>query len=79
MPKDITGKYRDFELLKPDGTPLPFDEPVFILRAQDILAPIAVMYYAGLYEVSTGDLRHAAEIRMFARNMTTWPTRKLPD
>lgn len=79
MPRDITGKYLDFDITKPDGTKIPHDEPVFILRAQDLLAPVAVMQYADLYEAVTGDSHHAGTIRAFAKSMTTWTPRKLPD
>lgn len=79
MAKDVTGKYLIVDVQKADGTWIPDDEPVFILRAQDILAPIAVAYYADLYEAATGDFHHASEIRAFAQVMTTWSPRKLPD
>lgn len=79
MPVDPTGKYRAIIVVKQDGTLLPDDEPVFVLRAQDILAPAALMQYADLYEAVTGDSHHAGNIRDFARVMTTWEPRKLPD
>jgi len=79
MSWDVTGKYKRVEVEKQDGTLLPKDEPVFVLRAQDILAPIAVDYYARLFELATGDAHHAHELRSFAKVMTAWHPRKLPD
>lgn len=79
MAKDVTGKYQIVDVQKTDGTWIPDDEPVFVLRAQDILASIAVMQYADLYQAATGDFHHSSEIRAFAQVMTTWSPRKLPD
>ncbi len=79
MAKDVTGKYSEVHVVKADGTPIPDDEPVFVLRAQDILAPIAVHHYARLFYGATGDYHHSSEIHAFAQVMTTWEPRKLPD
>lgn len=79
MLKDIGGKYQDFKLNKADGTPVPDDEPVFILRAQDVLAPHIVRLYANLYGDVTGDARHARELNAVASAMSAWPDRKIPD
>jgi len=62
-----------------DGKPIPSEEPRFILRAQDVLAPIAVRYYADLIEGATGDFKSAQQIRTFAEIMANWRPRKLPD
>jgi len=72
-------KYRKVIVYKEDGTRIPEDEPVFVLRAQDILAPIAVRFYADLVQGATDDFRAAAQIRNVASLMAGWPTRKLPD
>lgn len=79
MPKDLSGKYKDFHIEKVDGTPIPDDEPVFILRAQDVLAPIAIHYYARIFYGAVGDYHHASEIHAFAQAMTAWEPRKMPD
>lgn len=55
------------------------DEPIFILRAQDILAPIVVKYWATLASdagVSGNKCRGAWDL---ANAMKQWPDRKLPD
>jgi hypothetical protein len=72
-------KYRKVIVEKEDGTRIPEDEPVFVLRAQDILAPIAVRFYAELVLGATDDFRKAVEIQNIASLMTGWKKRKLPD
>lgn len=67
-------------ITKADGTPIPHNEPLFILRAQDKLAVRTVQYYAKLLAQQVGEnneelkhiLGHAAE-------MDAWPIKKLPD
>ena len=72
-------KYRKVEVEKFDGTKIPSDEPVFVLRAQDILAPLAVRYYADLVEGATANEKAAQQIRVFAKMMANWQKKKLPD
>lgn len=65
------------------------DEPLFVLRAQDVLAPDVVRQWAdGLHTVRCGYADHSrfdctlpkvVEARALARKMEAWPTRKLPD
>lgn len=62
-----------------DGRDIPSDEPIFILRAQDVLAPIALRFYADLVQGAIGDFRVAEQIRDFALIMASWSPRKLPD
>lgn len=50
---------------------IPEDEPVFLLRAQDIHAPSTLRYYAKLLEES-GDNEMAEELRTHARQMIVW-------
>ena len=72
-------KYRRVTIEKQDGSYVPEDEPVFILRAQDVLAPIAVRYYADLVYATTGNIAVAGQIRNVASLMAAYPTKKLPD
>ncbi len=54
-------------------------EPIFILRASDILAPIVVKYWAQIASdagVSSNKCRAAWDL---ASAMIHWSTRKLPD
>src|ERR1700730_3563327 len=53
------------------------DEPVFILRAQDIFAPDLVREWADLAEECAPE--KAREARALAALMEDCPTRKLPD
>ncbi len=61
--------------------PIPADEPVFLLRGQDAMAPAAVrrMAYAlgGLKDTRTAELVTA--ILKQAEQMEHWPVSKLPD
>ena len=72
-------KYHRVTIEKQDGSYVPRDEPVFILRAQDVLAPIAVRYYADLVYATTDNFAVASEIRHVAALMAAYPTKKLPD
>lgn len=57
------------------------DEPCFVLRGQDFLAPIAMRFYADLVEGAIpppGGRNMAANIREQAERMASWPPRKLP-
>ena len=56
------------------------DEPVFILRAQDIIAPYCVEKWVDVYEGMGGAATKAAEARAVAEQMVKWTgTRKFPD
>ena len=50
---------------------IPEDEPVFLLRAQDVHAPSTLRHYAKLLEES-GDREMAEELRSHARAMVVW-------
>lgn len=55
------------------------EEPIFVLRAQDILAPYCVRYWAerAIYEgVPANKIDEALEL---ADKMEEWPNRKIPD
>ena len=56
------------------------DEPIFILRAQDLIAPHCVNEWARVYEGMGGTATKAAEARAVAEQMVKWTgTRKFPD
>lgn len=62
-----------------EETLIPPDEPVFLLRAQDIVAVAALKTYrlvAGVSGVSDDMLR---TIDQQVRNFEAWPTKKVPD
>ena len=50
---------------------IPLDEPVFLLRAQDVHAPSTLRFYAKLLE-EAGDKGMAEELRNHARQMVVW-------
>jgi hypothetical protein len=50
---------------------IPDDEPVFLLRAQDVHAPSTLRFYAKLLE-ENGNLDMADELRLHARQMVIW-------
>jgi hypothetical protein len=50
---------------------IPDDEPVFLLRAQDIYAPSTLRFYAKLLE-EDGNKDMADELRLHARQMVIW-------
>jgi hypothetical protein len=50
---------------------IPEDEPVFLLRAQDVHAPSTLRHYAKLLE-EAGNLPMAEELRAHARQMIIW-------
>ena len=54
------------------------DEPVFILRGQDVLAPITIRFYQELRR-SAGDREGAEDINLAIKRFEVWGTKKLPD
>ena len=50
---------------------IPQDEPVFLLRAQDIHSPSTLRFYAKLVEES-GNIKMAEELYNHARQMVVW-------
>jgi hypothetical protein len=50
---------------------IPENEPVFLLRAQDVYAPSTLRYYAKLLE-EDGNSEMAEELRNHARQMVVW-------
>jgi hypothetical protein len=50
---------------------IPDDEPVFLLRAQDVHAPSTLRFYAKQLE-ENGNMEMAEELRLHARQMLIW-------
>lgn len=63
-------------LLESEG--FPPDEPLFLLRGQDDLAPEAVEFYAATVQERGAPL-NVERILGIARTMQAWQPRKLPD
>ncbi len=57
---------------------IPDDEPIFIFRAQDALATIAIRFYQELRR-SIGDKEGADDIELAIKRFNAWDTKKLPD
>lgn len=54
------------------------DEPIFVLRAQDKLAPILVRLWCELADLHGADLPKIQGAMELADKMEAWPTRKFP-
>ena len=50
---------------------IPVDEPVFLIRGQDIFAPDTLRFYANLV-AQNGNIKMAEELRQHARSMLIW-------
>lgn len=68
----------DYNRIQDPAGKIPSDEPVFLLRAQDELACLAVAYYASLCEKAQAP-ETAAKARAHATRMAEWPKKKTPD
>ena len=55
------------------------DEPIFVLRAQDMLAPVIVRQWAMLAKHCGCAEEKVQEAINLAERMEKWPTRKYPD
>jgi hypothetical protein len=58
---------------------IPDDEPIFILRAQDKLAPALIYAWAHLAIDHGASADKYAEATLLANQMNQWPKRKWPD
>ena len=61
-----------------DELGFPPDEPLFLLRGQDTLAPDTVIFYASLVDARDADL-DIGHLKQHANRMRAWQPRKLPD
>lgn len=58
---------------------IPREEPVFLLRAQDALAPLAVRAWADSVDKCGGSKAASDAARQHAERMDAWLPKKLPD
>lgn len=66
--------------MKKSSTPPPPDEPVFTLRAQDVIAPSVVRLWADMAELMGVDVEKVAKAREIALHMDHWSgDKKCPD
>ena len=68
----------DYNRIQDPAGLIPDDEPVFLLRAQDELACMAVAYYAELCKRCQA-LPVAMKAQAHADRMKAWPVKKVPD
>lgn len=59
--------------------PIPMDEPVFLLRAQDETAAFVVDHWASKNEAKGGSPELVGTARAHAELMRQWPVKKLAD
>jgi hypothetical protein len=55
------------------------DEPIFVLRAQDKLAPAVVQYWIDLARSQGTPEPTLQEAERCMASMEAWPTKKVPD
>ena len=70
--------YNRFLSQDPSGKIHP-EEPVFLIRAQDVVSGDAVRAWAELHERARGSLELARSAREHAAKMDAWPQKKLAD
>lgn len=68
----------DYNRIQDPAGKIPENEPVFLLRAQDECAAMAVHFYAWLCR-QKGAFEVASAADDHARAMREWPTKKVPD
>lgn len=75
------GQHPPFVPITTNGTTrvIPADEPVFLIRGQDIVGAAAVLAWADLAEEAGAALDIVDRARDHARAMDEWPKKKVPD
>ncbi len=58
---------------------IPHNEPVFLIRAQDIVSGDAVRAWANLHDLAGGDPTLSRLAREHANLMDSWPKKKQAD
>lgn len=72
----------DYDRIQDPGGKIPDDEPVFIIRGQDLAAVPTLLFYATLVETLGADPVLVAAVRAHADRMNWWQherCRKVPD
>jgi hypothetical protein len=72
----------DYDRIQDPAGVIPEDEPVFLLRAQDVLAPAVVRAWADSAEANGAEGHMVAAARHHARQMERWQGQhgfKVPD
>ena len=69
----------DYQRIQDPECLIPADEPVFLLRAQDACAAVAVDAWANAAELSGASREIVASARKQAERMRLWPKHQTPD
>lgn len=72
----------DYQNIQSSETTIAEDEPVFLLRAKDMLAPATLEFWAGKLDEAGGDPETSEHVRQWAALMRTWQeanVSKIPD
>lgn len=72
----------DPSLLAPGGTPIGADEPVFLLRARDVIAPVVLQFWAQRLRLAGGEPATVQRVLAHAQLMRDWQKEngsKVPD
>lgn len=78
----IDNKYGKITFEKEPGTPIPDDEPIFVLRAQDEEAPETIIDYAKKCERAGSPQEHVNAVMEVYDTFMDWQrthTTKVPD
>lgn len=73
--------YQNIQEIVTNGTlrRIPAEEPVFLIRGQDVVSGDAVRAWADLAEAIGADPEIIKIARMQAEKMDSWPKKKIPD
>ncbi len=69
----------DYNRIQDPAGLIPENEPVFLIRGQDIFGATAVRLYAALAEEGGADPELVASAKAHAKLMEEWSVQKMPD
>ena len=70
---------QDYDRIQDPEGKIPADEPVFLLRAQDVFAAPTIEYWARQVESYGGSPNIVKLAREQSLRMAKWPKHKIPD
>ena len=70
---------KDYNRIQDPENKIPEDEPVFLLRAQDRISDVVVLFWAETNDKFGGDKELSQMAREQAAKMSLWPKRKMAD
>lgn len=71
---------KDYNRIQDPESIIPFDEPVFLVRGQDILGASTARFWADEAELTQKvDPEMISLVRGLADEMEDWPKKKVPD